>query len=179
MGIMQTLDYRIPQPNAWQRSMRTLASSRPGAWFFSRSMPPVDRALLRITGGRLAMPTAAAGLPVLIMSTQGAKTGLPRTAPLLGIPHGDDLAIIGTQFGQPGTPGWYFNLRANPSAEVTYHGKGARVLAREAVDDEWRAIWDRACDIYAGYDSYASRIQDRPIHIMVLTESPTPTRDLS
>jgi deazaflavin-dependent oxidoreductase (nitroreductase family) len=171
MGIVQALDYRIPQPNALQRSMRAVGSSRPGAWLFSRSIHHIDRVLLRLTRGGMALPTAAAGLPVLTMITRGAKTGLRRATPLLGIPHGDDLAIIGTQFGQPGTPGWYFNLRADPSAEVVYHDKRVRVLAREAEGDEWDAIWDRACGIYLGYESYASRIRDRPIHIMVLRET--------
>jgi deazaflavin-dependent oxidoreductase (nitroreductase family) len=117
------------------------------------------------------MPTVAAGIPVLTVITSGAKSGMPRPTPLLGIPHGDDLAIIGTHFGQPGTPGWYYNLRANPSAEVVYHNKRVSVLAREAEGEEWRAIWDRARGIYSGYESYAGRIHDRPIHIMVLSES--------
>jgi deazaflavin-dependent oxidoreductase (nitroreductase family) len=173
MGIVQTLDYRIPQPNALQRSTRLVASSRPGAWLFSRSMPRIDRVLMRSTGGRVALPTVTAGLPVMTVITRGAKTGLPRTTPLLGIPHGDDLAIIGTQFGQPGTPDWYFNLKADPSAEVIYRDKRVKVRASEADGDEWHAIWNRARGIYAGYDSYASRIHDRPIHILVLKESGT------
>ena len=102
--------------------------------------------------------------------TTGAKSGLRRATPLLGIPHGDDLAVIGTQFGQPGTPGWYYNLRANPSAEIVYQNRRVNAVAREADGDEWHVIWDRARQIYSGYESYASRIHNRPIHIVVLTE---------
>jgi deazaflavin-dependent oxidoreductase (nitroreductase family) len=170
MGIVEHLDYRLRQPSAIQRGMRTLASSRPGAWVFSRSMPHMDKLLLRGTKGRVTMPGVAAGLPVLTLITRGAKTGALRSSPLLGIPHGDDLAVIGTHFGQPGTPGWYFNLRADPSAEVVYRDKRVPVRAREADGDEWQAIWDRARSIYSGYESYARRIHDRPIHIMVLGE---------
>ena len=133
-------------------------------------MHHIDRALLQFTRGRVALPQVAAGIPVVTVITTGAKSGLRRATPLLGIPHGDDLAVIGTQFGQPGTPGWYYNLRANPSAEIVYQNRRVNAVAREADGDEWHVIWDRARQIYSGYEAYASRIHNRPIHIVVLTE---------
>jgi deazaflavin-dependent oxidoreductase (nitroreductase family) len=171
MGLLETLDYRLPKPNPIQTAVRRAASSRPGAWLFSRSMPHIDRLLLRLSRGRIALPQVAAGIPVTTLITTGAKTGLRRATPLLAIPYGDDLALIGTQFGQPGTPGWYYNLRVDPRAEVVYRDRHANVIAREAEGAEWHAVWDRAREFYSGYDSYAERIHDRPIHIMVLTES--------
>jgi deazaflavin-dependent oxidoreductase (nitroreductase family) len=170
MGVIQSLDYRIAEPNPTQRAMRRVASSRPGAWLFSRSLPSIDRFLLKLTHGRIAVPQLAAGIPVMTVITTGAKTGRRRASPLLGIPHGDDLAIIGTQFGQPGTPGWYYNLLADPTAEIVFRDSQVNVVVREADGDEWRAIWDRACEVYSGYDSYAKRVHGRPIHIMVLAE---------
>jgi deazaflavin-dependent oxidoreductase (nitroreductase family) len=134
-------------------------------------MPHVDRSLLRITRGRLALPAIAAGIPVLTLVTVGAKSGSRRATPLLGIPHGDAIAVIGTQFGQPGTPSWYHNLRANPRAELIYAGKSVAVEAREADGEEWQGIWDRGRTFYSGYDSYAERLGSRPIHIMILTEA--------
>lgn len=44
----------------------------------------------------------------------GVRTGQRRTVPLLGVPAGEDIAVIGTRFGQPRTPGWYHNMRADP-----------------------------------------------------------------
>jgi deazaflavin-dependent oxidoreductase (nitroreductase family) len=120
------------------------------------------------------MPAVAAGIPVMTLITTGAKSGSARTTPLLGIPHGDGVAVIGTQFGQPGTPSWYSNLRANPSAELSYAGKSVSVVAREAEGEEWQIIWEQGRQFYSGYDSYASRIKGRPIHIMVLTEATEP-----
>lgn len=174
MGTVQALDYRIARPNILQSVIRRIAASRPGSWLFYRSMHHIDRALFRLTGGRIAVPAIFAGIPVMTVITTGAKSGLRRETPLLGIPHGDDVAIIGTQFGQPGTPGWYYNLLADPAAEVVYRNRRVAVVAREAQGDEWSAIWDRARGIYSGYESYAKRIHDRPIHIMVLTESAGP-----
>jgi deazaflavin-dependent oxidoreductase (nitroreductase family) len=170
MGVIQSLDYRIAGPNPTQRAMRRIASSRQGAWLFSRSLPSIDRFLLKLTHGRFAVPQLAAGIPVMTVITTGAKTGRRRASPLLGIPHGDDLAIVGTQFGQPGTPGWYYNLLADPTAEIVFRDKQVNVVAREANGDEWRTIWDRACGVYSGYNSYAKRVHGRPIHIMVLAE---------
>jgi deazaflavin-dependent oxidoreductase (nitroreductase family) len=75
----------------------------------------------------------AGGQPVLTVTTTGARTGQPRTTPLLGVPAGDDIALIGSSFGRPRNPGWYYNLRANPKAEVTYRDKTIRAIAREAA----------------------------------------------
>lgn len=117
-----------------------------------------------------------AGIPVITVVTTGARTGQRRATPLLGVPAGDDLAIIGTRFGQRGTPGWYYNIRASPAAEVSYRGKSVTVAAREAAGKEWQDIWERARKIYAGYEAYARRIQDRQIHIMVLSVQAGPAQ---
>ncbi len=106
---------------------------------------------------------------MLSITTIGARTGQRRTTPLLGVPFGDDIAVIGTRFGQPGTPGWYYNLCAEPRLDVEYRDKKVQAIAREAGDDEWQQIWDNARQIYAGYDAYARRIRDRRIRIMVLS----------
>jgi len=60
-------------------------------------------------------------------------------------------------------------LRAKPTLEVAYQGKTVAAVAREVQGDEWSAAWAQARKIYAGYEAYARRIHDRPIHIMVLT----------
>ena len=74
-----------------------------------------------------------------------------------------------TCFGQKGTPGWYYNLRADPAIQVIYQDKSAAAVAREVQGEEWQAIWERARQVYGGYDAYAQRIKDRQIHIMLLS----------
>jgi deazaflavin-dependent oxidoreductase (nitroreductase family) len=170
VGIIQTLGYEVRKPNAFHVAMQHVAASRPGAWFFAKTVHPVDSALLRLSRGRATLPGVMAGLPVLTVTTTGALTGQRRSAPLLGVPAGDDIAVIGTRFGQVQTPGWYHNMRANPEVEVTYQDKTVKATAREADDDERQAIWDRARKIYLGYEAYARRIKGRQIHIMVLSE---------
>ena len=66
----------------------------------------IDRPLHRWTGGRLTAPGLLAGLPVIMVTTTGARSGLARTMPLAGIPVADDLAVVGSNFAQARTPAW-------------------------------------------------------------------------
>ncbi|HEV2370321.1 MAG TPA: nitroreductase/quinone reductase family protein, partial [Acidimicrobiales bacterium] len=148
-----------------------VTSSRPGAWLFARLSHHIDLFVLKASRGRWTLARVLAGIPVIILVTTGARSGERRSTPLLGVPMGDDLAIIGTRFGQSGTPGWYFNLRKQPAAEVVYDDRHVPVLAREAEGPEWQEAWDRARRIYSGYEAYARRITDRQVHVMVLSAS--------
>jgi deazaflavin-dependent oxidoreductase (nitroreductase family) len=169
VGIIQAFDYKVRKPNASQVAMQHVAATRAGAWFFAKTLHHIDRGLLRLSRGQVTLPGVVAGIPVLTVTTTGARTGKPRTVPLLGVPAGDDIAVIGTSFGQPRTPAWYHNMRADPKVDVTYRNKTINAVAREAGDQDRQAIWDRARTIYAGYEAYADRIKDRQIHIMILS----------
>ena len=169
MGLQQTIGYEVSTPNAVQRFMWKISGSRAGAWTFQRTFHYIDRFTLRLTGGRVALAQLLAGIPVITLVTIGARSGRRREMPLLGVPHGDDIAVIGTNFGQRSTPAWYFNLRKNPQADVVYRGQRVPVVAREAEGAERETIWTRGCEIYAGYAAYARRISGREIHVMVLS----------
>jgi deazaflavin-dependent oxidoreductase (nitroreductase family) len=169
VGIIQALGYQVRKPSTAQVAMQRVAATQPGAWLFARTLHHIDRVLLRLSRGQVTLPGVVAGIPVLTVTTTGARTGQRRTVPLLGVPAGEDIAVIGTSFGQPRTPGWYHNMLADPKVEVTYRNTTVRAVAREAGHGERQAIWDRARVIYAGYEAYASRISDREIHIMILS----------
>jgi len=169
MGLVQALDYTLPMPNAVQRAMWHISSSRRGAWLFARSLPRIDKLVLRISRGQVTLTGVTGGIPVLTITTTGARSGQRRTTPLMGVPFAGDIAVIGAHFGQPGTPGWYCNLRAQPRTEVTYRNRTVSATAREADTDERRAILGQARKIYGGYEAYARRITDREIPIMILT----------
>ena len=106
MGLVQALEYKLPTPNAFERAMRPLSSSRPGAWLFARSLPQIDKLVLRISRGHVTLNGVTGGIPVLTITTIGALSGRRRTTPLMGVPFAGDIAIIGAHFGQPGTPAW-------------------------------------------------------------------------
>jgi len=169
MGIIQALGYEVREPNAVRVAMQHIAASRPGAWLFARTVHQMDNALLRLSRGQATLPGVMAGLPVLTVTTTGARTGQRRSAPLVGVPAGADIAVIGTRFGQARTPGWYHNMRADPKVEVTYRNRTVKAIAREAGDDERQAVWDQARKIYVGYEAYARRVKNRTIPIMILS----------
>jgi deazaflavin-dependent oxidoreductase (nitroreductase family) len=173
MGLIDDLGYSVSEANRFQRLVWKISSSRPGSWFFAKTLHHIDRLVLRLTSQRVTVPGVLAGLPVITLATTGARTGQRREVPLVGVPAGDQLAVIGTRFGQPRTPGWYYNLRAEPQAEVGYRGRTVPVVAREAEGDERAAVWARGCELYAGYQAYARRIDHREIHVMVLEPDQT------
>jgi deazaflavin-dependent oxidoreductase (nitroreductase family) len=168
MNLAEQLGYQLPEPNTLQRAVRRFAYSAAGAWILARTTPAADRLLLRLTGGRAALARMLAGIQVLTLITTGARTGRERRTPLLGIPAGAGIAVIGTQFGQPGSPGWHHNLRAHPRARIGFEGTEVAVTARTATSTEREEVWARAVRYYPGYAAYARRIRGREIPIVVL-----------
>jgi deazaflavin-dependent oxidoreductase (nitroreductase family) len=81
---------------------------------------------------------------------------------------GDDLAVIGSNFGQPSTPAWVLNLEAQPRAAVAYKQRTVSVAARPATEDEAREVMERSRAIYGGYEKYVQRISGRRVRIFVL-----------
>lgn len=154
--------------------MARVGSTRPGSWVFSRVLPPVDRALHRRSDGRLTVPGVLAGLPVVLLTTTGARTGLPRSSPLAAVPAGDDLAVIGTNFAQRSTPGWVANLEADPRAELRWRDREVPVVARPAEGDERDRIWAEARRIYHGFGTYPARIEGREVRVFVLEAADEP-----
>ena len=171
MGLAEAIGYEVKPSNAAQRLMQTVASSRPGSWAFSKVLHHADRQVFKLTKGRTTVPTIVAGLPVVMVTTTGAKSGQARTMPLLAIPVGSDLAIIGTNFGQTNTPGWVFNLEADPHATVTYRERNVSVIAR--VADEYDTALSAAAKVYPGYDKYRERISGREVRVFVLETEPS------
>jgi deazaflavin-dependent oxidoreductase (nitroreductase family) len=168
MGVLHDLGYEVKNANGLQRTMQAVASSRPGAWMFSKTIHQQDKVLFKATGGRLTVPSVLAGLPVVMVTTTGAKTGQSRTMPLLGIPVGNDLAVIGSNYGQKRTPGWVYNLEADPSAVVGYRDRRVAVVARRADEIEADRIFELAGAVYPGYAKYRIRANHRVIKVFVL-----------
>jgi deazaflavin-dependent oxidoreductase (nitroreductase family) len=173
MGLQQDLDYRADLPNPVQRGMQVVAETKPGSWLLQRTLYRLDRPLYRRTDGRVTIPGVVTGLPVIMLTTTGSKSGLPRSMPVVGIPLDDDIAVLGTNFAQPRSPAWALNLEADGRAKVAYRGREFEVVARPATEEERERAWDRAVLAYRGFKAYRARITERPVRIFVL-ERPTP-----
>ena len=168
MSVLDELDYTVKPANAAQRVTQKIAASEPGAWLFQRTLYPVDKVLYKRSNGRVTVPGLMAGLPVIMLTTTGAKSGEPRSMPLVGIPLDDDLALIGSNYGQKRTPGWVYNLEANPEATVSYRDRSIDVTARPATDAEADRAFEIAAGFYPGYGKYRARASHRTIRVFVL-----------
>ncbi len=156
----------------FHRWMQKVASSRPGAWFFSRTQHISDGLFRKLPGGRTTITTILAGLPVVFVTSTGAKSGLPRTTPVLPVPdeqHPERFALVATNWGQRHYPSWYFNLKKNPRATCSLRGREGAYLAREIEGEEYERLWQSALKIYAGFPLYQERVGKRHIPIMLMT----------
>ena len=154
--------------NLVQKLLRRFAASGPGSWLFARIMHRVDRPIHRLTRGRYTFASVVSGIPVVMLTTTGAKSGQPRTVPVLGIPTEGGVAIIASNFGKHRHPAWYHNLRADPDAEVVIDGTHRRVRAVEAGGERRAQIWQEGLRVYPGFGQYESRAAHRRISVFVL-----------
>jgi deazaflavin-dependent oxidoreductase (nitroreductase family) len=140
------------------------------AWFAKvgpRVVPPIDRTLHRMTGGRLLLGQLL--VPSLVLTTTGAVTGLPRRTPLACLP--DPVGgwyVVGSNFGREKHPAWTGNLIKTPEAEVSFQGRTTPVTAHLLDDAERKEIWPRLTAVWPVYDSYVERAH-RELRVFHLT----------
>jgi F420H(2)-dependent quinone reductase len=135
--------------------------------FFAVVLYRLDGFILKLTGEKHTV-TEIIGLPIIQLTTIGAKTGQPRTMPLVSLVDGEKIALIGSNFGRKPNPGWYYNLKANPICSVHFNGRTGRYIARQTDGAEREKYWAMAVSYYKGYDLYKKRAAHRVIPVMVL-----------
>jgi deazaflavin-dependent oxidoreductase (nitroreductase family) len=129
---------------------------------------PLDRVVYRLTGGRTTASSWLAGVQITMLTTTGAKTGKPRTLPVLCLPDGDDMILIASNFGRPNNPAWYHNLRANPQATIVFEGISREVVARELSGSDRERGYRRGEEIYPGFTHYHRWAANRQIPVLTL-----------
>lgn len=155
--------------NLFQRAVRASGATAPMSWLYARTLHRIDGPVFRMTHGRTTLSSLLTGLPVVMLTATGARTGAPRTVPLLGVPDGDRLVVIASNYGRPGNPAWYRNLRKQPAATVTVVGGSPRpVRAHQVEGAERERLWARDLEVYPGRAHYAERAAGRRIPVMVL-----------
>jgi deazaflavin-dependent oxidoreductase (nitroreductase family) len=138
-------------------------------WFAAtaRRLVPVDRWLADRTAGRWSA-IGRHGLPALLLTTTGRKSGQPRTQPLLYAADGDAFVVLGSNWGQRHHPAWSANLLAAPAATVTVDGTPIPVRATLATGAERERLWRLALDVWPAYRTYERRADGREIRIFRL-----------
>lgn len=156
------------QANAVQRFFRRSGATRVGSWLYARVLHHVDRPFWRWSKGRVTFTGLVTGLPMVVLTTTGARSGRPRVVPLVGLPDRDGLVVVASSFGRPGHPAWYHNLLANPAAQALVDGENHAVAAELLTGAARDRVWQEALRVYPGFATYERRAAHRDIGVFLL-----------
>jgi deazaflavin-dependent oxidoreductase (nitroreductase family) len=127
-------------------------------------------ALYEGSGGTEGTTLRDTGLPVVIVTTKGNKSGTIRKTPLMRVEHGGEYALVASQGGAPKHPVWYYNLKADPDSVMIQDGPDPfAVTVREVEGDERAEWWDRAVAAFPPYAQYQLKTE-RVIPVFVATK---------
>lgn len=153
----------------WERIVESMASSRPGGWWYVNVAPIIDRRLIPLTGGRLT--TGGFGR-VGLLRVRGARTGALRETPLVFTRDGERVLVVASRGGDVKHPAWYRNVVANPEVSFEIEGDERPYLARTLEGAERERAWFAVCERYSGYAAYQRRAGSREIPVVALEPRP-------
>ncbi|MER5579570.1 nitroreductase family deazaflavin-dependent oxidoreductase [Streptomyces massasporeus] len=141
------------------RVVQKVSSTRGFARVAPHVVPALDRAVHRLTRGKVLL--SAQLLPGVVLTSTGARSGLPRRTPLACMPEGDGRGwiLVGSNFGRPGHPAWSHNLLAHPDAEISWKGRDVPVTARLLAGEERAAAWQALLRFWPPYAAYQARVE--------------------
>jgi F420H(2)-dependent quinone reductase len=122
------------------------------------------------SGGSKGTTLPGTGLPVVIVTNRGAKSGAVRKTPVMRVEHDGSYAAVASKGGAPEHPLWYYNLRANPRVEVQDGAEKWEMTARELTGDEREVWWQRAIAAFPPYAEYQQKTS-RQIPVFVLEKT--------
>ena len=132
----------------------------------ARSANVVHRGLVKATGGRIG--GTGYGMPVVILTTTGRKSGKERTTMLTSPVHDDNRVVLVASYGGDDRhPAWFLNLRDNPDVELEMHGTKRAMRARVASAEEKATLWPEVTTAHKGYAQYQTKT-DRDIPLVIL-----------
>ncbi|MDX2596906.1 MULTISPECIES: nitroreductase family deazaflavin-dependent oxidoreductase [Streptomyces] len=141
------------------RCVQRVSATRAFAKAAPHVVPALDRAVHRLTRGRVLL--SALMLPGVILTSTGARSGLPRRTPLACMPAADGRGwiLVGSNFGRTGHPAWTHNLLAHPDASVSWKGRDVPVTARLLTGAERAAVWRELLVFWPPYAAYQARVE--------------------
>ncbi len=129
-------------------------------------LPPAERLVRLASRGRWQLSSAL--VPSLTLRTTGARSGLPRETVLMCLPRGEELVVVGSNFGDARHPAWTANLLAHPEALIRHRGRVRRVTAALVVGAERESLWDELEEQWPEYRAY-ERDSGRELRIFRLS----------
>ncbi|MEU3084980.1 nitroreductase family deazaflavin-dependent oxidoreductase [Streptomyces massasporeus] len=141
------------------RVVQKVSSTRGFARVAPHVVPALDRAVHRLTRGKVLL--SAQLLPGVVLTSTGARSGLPRRTPLACMPEGDGRSwiLVGSNFGRPGHPAWSHNLLAHPDVVISWKGRDVPVTARLLAGEERAAAWQALLRFWPPYAAYQARVE--------------------
>ncbi|MEW2603160.1 nitroreductase family deazaflavin-dependent oxidoreductase [Streptomyces sp. NPDC047916] len=124
--------------------------------------------LIESSGG--TQGTTMRGMPVILLTTRGAKSGKLRKTPLMRVEHDGQYAVVASLGGAPKHPVWYYNVLADPEVELRDGTVRQDMTTREVTGEEKALWWGRAVEAFPDYAEYQSKT-DREIPVFVLSPS--------
>jgi deazaflavin-dependent oxidoreductase (nitroreductase family) len=135
---------------------------------FLKAAGGLHNVVYRASGGKIG--GRVQGMPVLLLTTTGRKSGKTRTTPLLYLRDGADIAVVASDGGNDAAPAWWLNLRAKPAAHIELGRHRIPVTARKASPEERDRLWPAFTEGYNGYAKYITRTT-REIPVVILEPS--------
>jgi deazaflavin-dependent oxidoreductase (nitroreductase family) len=156
------------RPAGWKRAIQRLVATRPGAAVHRMIAAPLDAPIMKATGGRVSL--AAGVLPVVVLTSTGARSGRRRETPVSYFTDGDDVILMASNYGAARHPGWYHNLLAHPECELHIGQRGGSFVASATEGAEHDRLYSLAVNLYRGYAKYAQQTDGiRTIGVLRLT----------
>jgi len=118
------------------------------------------------SGGSEANTLRDTGLPIVVVTTKGNKSGKVRKTPLMRVEHDGEYALVASKGGAPTHPVWYYNLLADPDVQIQDGAEPAEYSVREVSGEERQQWWDRAVQAYPPYAEYQVKTE-RQIPVFV------------
>jgi deazaflavin-dependent oxidoreductase (nitroreductase family) len=155
--------------NGFQKAMRTFASTPVGVVLFRPTAHHLDRLVSRLTNGKRSFAGIVTGIPAVVLTTTGARSGEARTVVVAGVPRPEGLGLIASNWGGTKHPAWYHNLKAHPRCTIAVEGDRWDGDARPATPAERDEIWAKGLELYPGWRKYEARAGERTIQAFVVT----------
>lgn len=118
----------------------------------------IDRTLSRLTGGRVTLMRLA-GLPSMVLTVVGRKSGTVRSTPVLCVPYERGYLVAGSNFGGPKPPVWVLNVRSAETVTINLSGHSLTAVPRELTGDEKAAAWAHMLKTWPNYAKYQERTE--------------------
>ena len=150
-----------------KRLLEPIATSSAGRWFTINVAPRIDGSVGRLTRGRVM---SVPGVPLLLLTHTGAKSGIERVTPLLYFSDGENAVVIASNYGRDRHPAWLANVKAHPEVTLQARGRTGRYRAHVADPAERDRLFTLAKQVTRAYADYEHRTHDiRTIQVVVLS----------